>query len=570
MSFSEEHGMVKKIKKYFSNLFRSSQSTASSREQGLNNQTVSSTEEDNLLLQQEATARPKTEQAERSEDSSNQEFLTDDPDDTTHNVQEHVQEHQPLEDAQTAHEDNLVAGGLYAIQEQEGGPYWLAKVIYTEEKVVHLICYAERIADLSQEIRELELTIGLNQEDSSFGLAHLPLSKDYFTTHAILLGQGSLTDNNFSAYQVFVDSIFDCLDEQAPDWLKKAGSYAAWRYDQHAMAALTDRYLIGVDLLRDSRKSLYWINRLVHAGQGLIQPRESIRKKQEILTGGIYACQQEEERYQICKIVLKDKHGVQRINFPSLLGHLPEDTHPYKIVKQVATRRAGQPPSLSHATLDASDFLEQSPIFLGLLPITLNELHCYRAHLRKMFDGAAFRESAWDNLMRRAKQGEAQAQLDTAYRYLDGDPLWEVQRNIPEAIRWFTEAANQGHSLAAYNLALLFQQGEEGVHPDPQLSFEWLTYSAQLNYGVAQLRTADCYQQGRGCPANVALAHAWYSLAIIADNDLSEKTKKRAKQRKYEIEGSCSAEQLAKAKHYFLQLQEIRNEETLPHRDAHA
>jgi TPR repeat protein len=565
MSFSEEHGMVKKIKNYFSNLFRPSQATASSGQPILINQEIPETEDEDLLYQQEATVRSKPEHNSIHDQSYRPVKNSDNGDnDTIHNSQEL----HPVEKKQNASESNLIAGGLYAVQEEKDAPYWLAKVIYIEEKIVHLICYAERISDLSQKIGEQDLTIGLNQEDSSFGLAHLPLAKDYFTTHAILLGQGSLTDKDFSTYQVFVDSIFDCLDEQAPDWLKKAASYAAWRYDRNAMAALTDRYLIGVDLLRDSKKSLYWLNRLVHASQGIVQPGKSITKEQEILTGGIYATLYKEEQYQICKIVLKDKHGVQQLNFSALLDHLPKGTHPFKIVKQVTRIRTGQPHSLSHATLSASDFLEQSPIFLGVLPITLNEIHCYRTHLRKMFDGAAFRESAWDNLLRRAKQGDAQAQLDAAYRYLDGDPLWEVQRNIPEAIQWLTEAANQGNSLAAYTLALLFQQGEEGIRPDPKLGFEWLTYSAQLNYGMAQLRTADCYQQGKGCATNAALAHAWYSLAIIADNDLSEEAKKKAKQRKYEIEGSCSAEQLADAKKYFLQLQETRSEEMFSHKDA--
>jgi TPR repeat protein len=565
MSFSEEHGMVKKITNYFSHLFRPSQTTASSGKQHRDNQAASSTEQDNSLLQQNPPPRSTVEQTEETGFVAAYTTAAD-TDDTNHEGHESL----PREEAQTTPEEDLVTGGLYAMQEQENGPYWLVKLLYAEEQIVHLICYAERLENLSQQVIEQELTIGLNRENSSFGLAHLPLPKAHFTASAVLLGQGSLTDNDFTSYQIFVDSVFDCLDEQAPDWLKKAGSYAAWRYDRHAMAALADRYLIGVDLLRDSKKALYWMNRLVHAGKELIQPEESISKEQEILTGGIYAYQQEEKRYQICKIVLKDKHGVQCLTFPSLLGQIPEKTHPLKIVEQVATRRAGQPPVLSHVSLGLAEFLAYSPVFLGLLPVTLNELHCYRAHLRTMFDGAAFRESAWDNLLRRAKQGEAQAQLDTAYQYLDGDPVWEVQRNIPEAIHWFTEAANQGHSLAAYNLALLFQQGEEGVHPDPQLGFEWMNYSAQLNYGLAQLRTADCYQQGKGCATNAALAHAWYSLAIIADNNLSDEAKKRAKQRKYEIEGRCSAEQLTKAKHYFLQLQESRSEETLFQEDIPA
>ncbi|MDU9050721.1 MAG: tetratricopeptide repeat protein [Candidatus Electrothrix sp. Rat3] len=471
----------------------------------------------------------------------------------TRNEQEIWKKEEPQTET-APHSDDLVPGGLYAVQEQEAGPYCLAKVIYTEEHVVHVICYAECPEQLSPEITGQEVTVGLNREDGSFGIDHLPLPKTDFIAKTVFLGQRPLTENDFAGYRVFVDSVFDCLDEQAPDWLKKAGSYAAWRYDHNAMAALVDRYLIGVDLLRDSKKSLYWLNRLVHAEKGLVQPGESITEEQQILTGGIYACPQEDQRYRICKVVLKDKHGVQQLDFPSLLGQLPEELHPIRIVEQASARRTGKPPSLSHDSLDAPGFLAQSPLFLGLLPVTVDELHCYRAHLRKMFDGAEFRESAWENLGKRAQHGEIQAQMDVAYRYIDGDSLWEVKRNISEALRWFTEAANQGHGLAAYTLALLFQQGEEGVPPDPKLGLEWLVYSAQLNYGPAQLHAADCYRQGRGCAANPALAHAWYSLAIMADNDLSEEAKKRAKQRKYEIEGTCSDEQLAEAKEYFQQL----------------
>lgn len=452
--------------------------------------------------------------------------------------------------------EELLAGGVYALQDQENGPYWLAKVIYFEEQVVHVVCYADRPQHLSSEIMNQYLTVGLRQEDSSFGIAHLPLPKAEFAAHAVFLGRLPLTDDDFSGYRIYVDSVFDCLDEQAPDWLKKAGSYAAWRYDYNAMAALVDRYLIGVDLPRDSRKSLYWLNRLVHAGKGLVQPEDTVSREEQILTGGLYACPQEEGGYRICKVVLKDKHGVQQLDFPSLIGELPEESSPVRAVEQASARRAGKPPILSHASLNTSDFLARSPLFLGLLPVTVDELHCYRAHLYKMFDGAEFLESAWEILLSKAAAGDQQAQMDVAYRYIDGDPLWEVQRNISEAISLLTEAANQGYGLAAYNLALLFQQGEEGIAPDPQLSLEWLMYSAQLNYGPAQLRAADSYRLGRDCSADLALSHAWYSIAVQADNDLSAEAKKQAEQRKKEIEKSCSAEQLEEAQKYFRQLQE--------------
>ncbi|RWX45424.1 Sel1 repeat-containing protein [Candidatus Electrothrix aarhusensis] len=579
MSFSKQHGMVKNIKKFIADLFRSSKKTASPAKLAQRDKGPSVEDNSNTLPPQEksvqqtapeeqpysggdsedmaqgflaagfaSSSSSRTDNAGNAVTTGNDSINHDQKNDQNKNRETYKQE------KPEATPSDLVTGGLYAVQEQQEALYWLAKVIYIEEHVVHVVCYAERPEQLSSEITGQDLTVGLKREDGSFGIDHLPLPKSHFIADTVFLGQRPLTENDFAGYRIYADSVFDCLDEQAPDWLKKAGSYAAWRYDHNAMAALVDRYLIGVDLLRDSKKSLYWLNRLVHAGKGLVQPGESITEEQQILTGGIYACPQEDERYRICKVVLKDKHGVQKLDFPSLLGQLPEGLHPIGTVEQASARRAGKPPSLSHASLDASGFLAQSPLFLGLLPVTVDELHCYRAHLRKMFDGAEFRESAWDNLRKRATEGELQAQMDVAYRYIDGDSLWEVKRNIPEAIHCFSEAANQGHGLAAYTLALLFQQGEEGIPPDPKLGLEWLIYSAQLNYGLAQLHTADCYRQGRGCTANSALAHAWYSLAVSADNDLPADAKKRAEQRKNEIESTCSAEQMAEATQYFQEL----------------
>jgi TPR repeat protein len=560
MSFSKQHGVVKNIKNFLADLFRSPQETVSPAEQDPDEQAASEEKPCSRAFPEDMdpdffSAGFDSAGYAYGDSHDNRDNRDNRDDDDRKNDRKTTKKEKP-ETVPDSDPDDLIAGGLYAVQEREDAPYWLAKVIYSEEHVVHVICYAERPEQLTSEMTEQYLTVGLNREDCSFGIDHLPIPKSDFIAKTVFLGQLPLAENDFSGYRMYADSVFDCLDEQAPDWLKKAGSYAAWRYDHNAMAALVDRYLIGVDLLRDSKKSLYWLNRLVHAEKELVQPGESITDEQQILTGGIYACPQEDERYRICKVVLKDKHGVQQLDFPSLLGQLPEELHPIRTVEQASARRTGKPPSLAHNSLDASGFLAQSPLFLGLLPVTVDEIHCYRAHLRKMFDGAEFRESAWESLKKRAENGEIQAQMDVAYRYIDGDSLWEVKRNISEALRWFTEAANQGHGLAAYTLALLFQQGEEGVPPDPQLGLEWLVYSAQLNCGSAQLHTADCYRQGRGCTANPARAHAWYSLAIMADNDLSEEAKKRAKQRKYEIEGTCSDEQLAEAKEYFQQLRE--------------
>ncbi|MCI5224537.1 MAG: sel1 repeat family protein [Candidatus Electrothrix sp. AR4] len=364
-----------------------------------------------------------------------------------------------------------------------------------------------------------------------------------------------MSESDIQGYQLYVDSVFDCLDEHTPEWLKKAGSYAAWRYDHNAMTALADRYLIGVDLPRDSRKALYWLNRLVHEGRNLVQSGEVLTEEQQILTGGIYACATNDGRYDIRKVILKDKHGVQQLIFPGKLKQLPTERNPIPLLDQVSAERTRQALPFSHTAVAAKTFLDQHAVFIGLLPVNVEELHCYRTHLKEMFTGADFQASAWETLLQKAEDGEIQAQTNIAHLYLEGDQLWEVDKNIHEAVRWFTKAANQGDGLAAYTLAIIYQQGKKNK-PNLKLGFEWLLYAAQLNYGLAQQHTADCYRQGSGCATDLPLAHAWYSIAASGENELTEQQKNRAEINQKELETTLSAKQLAKAQEYLLQLRE--------------
>jgi TPR repeat protein len=449
----------------------------------------------------------------------------------------------------------LVTGGIYGIREREGEPYQLAKIVYIEDHLVHVIRYAACPRQLMPGLDEETLITGVDERDGSFGAEHLPIPKSSLLENSVYIQPGSLSEQDVQGYQLYVDSVFDCLDDSSPGWLKKAGSYAAWRHDHNAMAALADRYLVGVDLPRDSRKALYWLNRLVHEGRDLVRSRESVSEERQILTGGIYACATDDGRCEICKVVLKDKHGVQKLVFPSPLDQLPADLNPISLLEEVSQTETGKSNNFTHASVNAETFLKRDVLFIGILPVTAAEIHCYRTYLQEMFAGADFQASAWDKLLRQAESGDVWSQDDIAHRCLTGDPVWEVEKNIPEAVRWFTEAANQGHGLAAYNLAIIHQQGK-GVQSNLKLGFEWLVYAAKLNCGLAQQHTADCYRRGGACATDPALAHAWYSMAAVADNELTEEQKNRAEMNKKEIETELSAEQLAEAREYFRQLRE--------------
>lgn len=80
-----------------------------------------------------------------------------------------------------------------------------------------------------------------------------------------------------------------------------------------------------------------------------------------------------------------------------------------------------------------------------------------------------------DQLTVKAKAGDPDAQYLLGRRYRDGD---SVDRDILQAVIWFTQAAEQGNSKAAYAMGRLYLAGGE-VPPDREKAAEYLSISAQ-------------------------------------------------------------------------------------------
>jgi TPR repeat protein len=445
-------------------------------------------------------------------------------------------------------------GGLYAMRERNGGLYRLVKVVHAENGIVHVLRYAGRFLHVPEQLSASELHLCTDAIDGSFGAEHLPVPAQSFAGNSVFIQEQPLEDSDFRGWRLYVDSIYDCLSETAPSWLRKAGSYAAWRDDRNAMAVLADRYLIGAALPRDSKKALYWLNRIVQQEIGIVQPGEPVREEYQILTGGVYVRAEEEGSWAVCKAVLKDRHEVQILCWPACFEQQPKKSNPARLLAQAA--QPGKEPV--HASLSADDFLCHPTVFMGLLPVTLEELHRYRDALRQLCGETNLRPSTFALILQRAEAGEAEAQVEAAQIYLTGDPEWEVEQSIAEGVTWLTEAANLGYGPAAHALAMICRDGAgEAVLPNAQLSFEWLLYAAQLDYGAAQLEAADCCLSGLGCPLDPALAHAWLSVAVSHEgNGLSEEEKQQAKIQRQDIDTALPAAQKAKARDYFRQLQD--------------
>ena len=79
-------------------------------------------------------------------------------------------------------------------------------------------------------------------------------------------------------------------------------------------------------------------------------------------------------------------------------------------------------------------------------------------------------EDSFGSLLGKAESGEAIAQYKVAGIYETGSDV--VPKNLIEAARWYTMAAEQDHAQAQYNLGMMYQSGH-GVGEDANQANKW-------------------------------------------------------------------------------------------------
>ena len=72
-------------------------------------------------------------------------------------------------------------------------------------------------------------------------------------------------------------------------------------------------------------------------------------------------------------------------------------------------------------------------------------------------------------MLKAAEDGHAVAQHGMGFMYMEGDG---VDKNMDEAVKWFTLAAEQGLAGSQTTLAMMYEEGN-GVEKDPELAKEW-------------------------------------------------------------------------------------------------
>ena len=85
------------------------------------------------------------------------------------------------------------------------------------------------------------------------------------------------------------------------------------------------------------------------------------------------------------------------------------------------------------------------------------------------------------------------------------------------ALQLYRRAADQGHTDAANNLAIMYFRGV-GVPYDDTEAAKWFLRAAELGDANAQRNIGNAYRFGQGVPKNEVLALAWFNLAVAHGN----------------------------------------------------
>ena len=141
----------------------------------------------------------------------------------------------------------------------------------------------------------------------------------------------------------------------------------------------------------------------------------------------------------------------------------------------------------------------------------------------------------------KAENGDAAAQNNLGVLYQKGG---KVEKNLQEALRWYTQAANQSLPAAAHNLAWMYDQGL-GTPEDDQEASRWYRQAAERGYSPSQVNLAIMLVQGKGISQDYVEAHKWLTEARM--NGTDKESQWIARRLLCELEAKMSQEEIKEA-----------------------
>lgn len=120
----------------------------------------------------------------------------------------------------------------------------------------------------------------------------------------------------------------------------------------------------------------------------------------------------------------------------------------------------------------------------------------------------------FNQTQRLANQGKASAQYDLALMYDEGE---EVRQDYFKAVEWYQKAANQGYADSQFNLAVSYRSGQ-GVRQDYAKAVEWYQKAANQGHIDAIHNLGFMYANGLGVRQDYAKAKAYFGKSCDNQN----------------------------------------------------
>ncbi len=122
--------------------------------------------------------------------------------------------------------------------------------------------------------------------------------------------------------------------------------------------------------------------------------------------------------------------------------------------------------------------------------------------------------AAWFRMS--AEQGHSGAQHNLALMYEEG---LSVEQDYEQSFQWYLKAANQGNVGSQNNLGVAYLKGQ-GVEQNDEEAAKWFHKAAEQNLASAQYFLGLLYSLGNGVPKNLQIAQKW--LQSAADQGIVE------------------------------------------------
>ena len=133
---------------------------------------------------------------------------------------------------------------------------------------------------------------------------------------------------------------------------------------------------------------------------------------------------------------------------------------------------------------------------------------------RRLFNRSVSEEPAVETTEIKAGQGDAEAQFSLGVKFAQEG----ATQDYPQAAQWYLKAADQSHTLAQFNLAIMYASGQ-GVVRDDVKSMSWMQKAADLGDPGAQyylgikLHRASLVGLPETAPESRIEAYKWLQLS---------------------------------------------------------